>query len=194
MVHTYSVKAEGDKLLAPNFRVGEFACHDGSDTVLVDDELPELLQQIRDHFKVPVTINSGYRTPEYNISPAVNGVPGSQHTLGTAADIVVRGVSPLEVAQYAEHLMPDKGGIGVYLGFTHVDVRRARARWDKRSGAEVAVSGWPGYKAPWYQDHADWAMARGITAKADRPNEPCTRAELWAMIHQLAIKIKKEDI
>lgn len=191
MVHTYSVKAEGDKLLAPNFRVGEFASQDGADEVLVDDGLPELLQQIRDHFKASVTINSGYRTPAHNAHEG--GVPGSQHTLGTAADIVVRGVSPLEVAQYAEHLMPNRGGIGVYLGFTHVDVRQSRARWDKRSGVEVAVSGWPGYKAPWYQDHADWAMARGLTAKADKPNEPATRAEIWAMLHQLA-KIKKEEL
>ncbi len=50
---------------------------------------------------------SGYRSPAHN--KALGGVDGSQHTKGTAADIVVRGVSPLEVAQYAEHLMPDKG-------------------------------------------------------------------------------------
>lgn len=192
MVRTYSVKAEGDKLLAPNFQVREFASHDGDDIVWLDDELPELLQQIRDHFKAPVTINSGYRSPAHNA--AVGGVKNSQHTLGTAADIVVRGVSPLEVAQYAEHLMPDRGGIGVYKDFTHVDVRAVRARWDNRSGKEVGVAGWPGYKAPWYQDHADWALARGITAKADRPDEPCTRAEVWAMLHQLAIAIKKEEL
>lgn len=193
MARTYSVKRDGrEKKLAANFALGELASKDGADEVLVDDGLPVLLQQIRDHFKVPVTINSGYRSPAHNA--AVGGVKNSQHTLGTAADIVVRGVSPLEVAQYAEHLMPDRGGIGVYLGFTHVDVRRPRARWDNRSGAEVAVPGWPGYKAPWYQDHADWALARGITAKADRPDEPATRAEVWAMLHQMAIKIKKEEI
>lgn len=192
MVQTYSLNADGDKLLAPNFRVGEFASQDGADEVLVDDGLPELLQQIRDHFRAPVTINSGYRSLAHNA--AVGGVPGSQHTLGTAADIVVRGVSPLEVAQYAEHLMPNRGGIGVYKDFTHVDVRAVRARWDNRSGKEVGVDGWPGYQAPWYQDHADWALARGITAKADRPNEPTTRAEVWAMLHQLAIAVKKEDI
>ena len=78
-----------------------------SDVVLVDDDLVELLQQIRDHFRAPVIINSGYRSPARD--QAVGGVDGSQHTKGTAADIVVRGVSPLEVAQYAEHLMPDKG-------------------------------------------------------------------------------------
>lgn len=192
MVKTYSVKIDRNKLLAPNFRVGEFASKDGSDTVLIDDSLPVLLQQIRDHFKAPVTINSGYRSPAHNA--AVGGVKNSQHTKGTAADIVVRGVSPLEVAQYAEHLMPNKGGIGVYMDFTHVDVRQRRGRWDNRSGREVGVAGWPGYKAPWYQDHADWALARGITAKANRPDEPCTRAEVWAMLHQFAIAIKKEEL
>ena len=133
---------------------------------------------------------SGYRSPAHN--KALGGVDGSQHTKGTASDIVVRGVSPLEVAQYAEHLMPGKGGIGVYQDFTHVDVRATRARWDNRSGREVGVAGWPGYTAPWYQDHADWALASGITAKADKPNDPATRAEVWAMLHQLHHIIIKE--
>ncbi len=193
MVRTYSVKRDGaGKKLAANFTLGELASHDGADVVLLDDELVILLQQIRDHFKAPVIIHSGYRSPAHNA--AVGGVKNSQHTFGTAADIVVQGYTPLEVAQYAEHLMPKSGGIGVYLDFTHEDVRLTRGRWDNRSGREVTVAGWPGYKAPWYQDHGDWALARGITIKADKPNEPVTRAEVWAMLHQLALAIKKEEI
>ena len=51
-----------------------------------------------------MTINSAYRTPAHN--KAVGGATGSQHVKGTAADIVVAGAAPLEVAQYAEYLMP----------------------------------------------------------------------------------------
>lgn len=122
----------------------EFACNDGSDTVLISDELVDLLQKIRDHFGVAVTINSGYRTSTYN--KKVGGATNSQHVKGTAADIVVKGVDPLTVGQYVEYIMPDHGGIGVYQTFTHVDVRASRSRWDNRSGSEVVVSGWPGYK------------------------------------------------
>ena len=147
MTRTYSRKRDGHKLLAKNFTVSEFACHDGSDPVVVDEALPALLQKIRDHFAVPVVVNSGYRTPAHN--RAVGSGDGSQHLLGTAADIDVRGVEPLRVAQYAEFLLPDSGGIGLYGGFVHVDVRPARARWDSRSGSEAGVSGFPGYVHPW---------------------------------------------
>lgn len=143
-IKTYSVKKDGGTYLSDNFKVKEFACNDGSDTVLISDELVGLLQKIRDHFGVAVTINSGYRTSTYN--KKVGGATNSQHVKGTAADIVAKGVDPLTVAQYAEYLMPNSGGIGVYQTFTHVDVRTSRSRWDNRSGSEVVVSGWPGYQ------------------------------------------------
>lgn len=143
-VKTYSVKKDGNTYLKPNFKVKEFACNDGSDTVLISADLVELLQKIRDHFGVAVTINSGYRTSTYN--KKVGGATNSQHVKGTAADIVAKGVDPLTVAKYAEYLMPNSGGIGVYQTFTHVDVRTSKSRWDNRSGSEVVVSGWPGYQ------------------------------------------------
>lgn len=62
-VRTYSVKKSGDDRLSSNFRVKEFASHDGADTVLIDDDLVYILQRIRDRFQRPVTISSGYRTP-----------------------------------------------------------------------------------------------------------------------------------
>lgn len=142
-VTIYSLKKEGEKQISQNFKVKEFRCKDGSDEVLIADELAELLQNIRDYFGKSVTINSGYRTPSYN--KKIGGATRSQHVEGTAADIVVNGVTPLEVAQYAEYLMPNMGGIGLYSSFTHVDVRRNRARW-KSFGKEVSVSGFPGFK------------------------------------------------
>ena len=155
-IKTYSVKKDGGTYLSDNFKVKEFACNDGSDTVLISDELVDLLQKIRDHFGVAVTINSGYRTSAYN--KKVGGATNSQHVKGTAADIVAKGVTPLEVAQYAEYLMPNSGGIGVYQTFTHVDVRADRSRWDNRSGSEVTVSGWPGYKEETEMSETDKAI------------------------------------
>lgn len=163
-VKSYSVKKSGSTYLSDNFKVREFACNDGSDTVLISDELVNVLQKIRDHFGVAVVINSGYRTIAYN--KKVGGVSNSQHLKGMAADIVAKGITPLEVAQYAEYLMPNSGGIGVYQTFTHIDVRSDRSRWDSRSGNDITVSGWPGYKEETEMSETDkaiqWVQSVGI--------------------------------
>ena len=129
-INAYSKAKDGGKKLSTHFKVKEFACKDGSDAVLVAPRLVMVLQSIRSHFGAAVTINSGYRTPQYNTK--VGGVAHSQHCYGTAADIVVRGQKPAAVAAYARELMPDWGGVGVYnqKGFTHIDIREARADWN----------------------------------------------------------------
>ena len=138
MIEKYSRKKDGNKRLSANFCVSEFACHDGSDNVLVDTNLVAVLQKIRDRFAKPLNINSAYRTPSYNRK--IGGVSNSQHTLGTAADIAIEGVTPLDIAVFAECLMPSGGGIGLYKNFVHIDVRQRRARW-QNFGKEVSVSG-----------------------------------------------------
>lgn len=145
MIKTYSILKNGNVKLSKDFSVKEFACKNGADTILIDTQLVEILQRIRDHFGKSVTINSAYRTPSYNAS--VGGVRNSQHTKGAASDIVVNGVNPMEVAQYAEYLMPTSGGIGLYKTFTHIDVRSTRARW-KNYGKEITVAGFGGYSEP----------------------------------------------
>ena len=127
-VFGYSVKKQGNVNLSSNFKVKEFKCNDGSDVVFIAPELVDVLQKIRTHFRKPVTINSGYRTPDYN--KKVGGSTNSQHCLGTACDIVVKGIAPKQVATYAETLLKDKGGIGVYDTFTHIDVRESKSRWN----------------------------------------------------------------
>ena len=190
-IKTYSVKKDGGTYLSDNFKIKEFACNDGSDTVLISDELVGLLQKIRDHFGVAVTINSGYRTSTYN--KKVGGVSNSQHVKGTAADIVAKGIDPLTVAQYAEYLMPNSGGIGVYQTFTHVDVRTSRSRWDNRSGSEVVVSGWPGYQedtmtetdkaVQWVQDVG--IMAGNSSGDMMLDSNP-TRRQIAIMLYRFA--------
>lgn len=128
-VKKYSVKKSGEAKLSANFRVKEFASHDGADTVYIDDELVYLLQRVRDRFQRPVVITSGYRTAGYN--KAIGGSAGSNHTKGLAADIQVKGVHPVIVAMYAEELRV--GGIGLYAysdgGFCHIDTRAVKYRW-----------------------------------------------------------------
>ena len=126
-INAYSKAKDGGKKLSTNFTVKEFACKDGSDAVLVAPRLVMVLQSIRSRFGAAVTINSGYRTPQYNAK--VGGVAHSQHCYGTAADISVQGKTPAAVAAYARELMPDWGGVGIYETFTHIDVREAKADW-----------------------------------------------------------------
>lgn len=126
-IKAYSKKRDGNKKLSANFRVKEFACTDGSDPIFIDTELVNVLQKIRTHFGKSVTISSAYRTPGKN--KACGGTTYSQHLYGKAADIKVKGVSPKTVAAYAEKLLKDKGGIGIYGTFTHIDVRSTKARW-----------------------------------------------------------------
>lgn len=127
-VKVYSKTKDGAKQLTKNFKVREFACSDGSDVIFVSEGLVAVLQQIRSHFGKAVTVNSGYRTPAKN--KTVGGAAYSQHLYGLAADITVQGVSSRTVAAYAETLLPDTGGIGIYDTFTHIDVRSAKSRWN----------------------------------------------------------------
>lgn len=126
-IKAYSKAKDGNKNLSTNFKVREFACTDGSDPIFIDSELVNVLQKIRTHFGKSVTITSAYRTPGKN--KAVGGETYSQHLYGRAADIKVKGVSPAKVAAYAETLLKNRGGIGTYSTFTHIDVRSSKSRW-----------------------------------------------------------------
>lgn len=124
--------------LTASFSLQEFDCKDGTEvpTHLVKNvrELAENLQVLRDHLKVPIHINSGYRTPEYN--EKVGGEDQSLHLTAHAGDITARDFTPDEVADTIEQLIKEgkmkQGGLGRYNGFTHYDVRGKRARWDNR--------------------------------------------------------------
>lgn len=52
---------------------------------------------------------------------------------GTATDIVVKGMTPDEVADACEKF----DGLGRYDTFTHIDSRGKKARWDFRSKKEI---------------------------------------------------------
>lgn len=140
-IKNYSLKKQGDNKLTPHFRVREFKCNDGSDSVLVDDKLVKLLEQIRTWAGDSIRITSAYRTATYN--KRIGGAANSQHTKGTAADIVVTGKDPGDVARFAQAI--GAGGVGHYTAqrFTHVDVRSGRAYWknDGRGDRNVSTHG-----------------------------------------------------
>ena len=119
-----------------NFSIGEFECKCGCimpDEVLYNVvKLANQLQTIRDVIKTPIQINSAYRCKKHN--KAIGGSASSQHILGKAADIVVRGYDPsLEIYPLIEELINEgqilQGGLGDYPTFTHIDIRKTKARW-----------------------------------------------------------------
>ena len=75
-------------------------------------------------------MTSWLRPPAAN--KIVGGVSNSQHLLGWAVDIQIKGYLPRDVATALDATWG--GGLGDSLTFTHLDMRhlmgRTRARWD----------------------------------------------------------------
>ena len=130
--------------LSENFNSSEFDCHGSgccSETI-VNPKLVEYVQKIRDHFGKSITVTSGYRCPVHN--KRIGGATGSRHSKGDAADIVVSGVAPREVAKYAESI--GIKGIGLYETnadghFTHVDTRDVKSFWYGQNEAKRTTFG-----------------------------------------------------
>ena len=117
-----------DENVSKNFKRSEFVCKCGCGKYNADPKLVKSLQKLRDTIGTSIIINSACRCEAHN--KAVGGVPNSQHVQGKAADIRVSDLTPKELAKFAEEI-PDfnKGGIGTYNSFVHVDVRGTKARW-----------------------------------------------------------------
>ena len=115
--------------ISRHFSSEEFACKCGCGFDKISMELVQVLEELREIYRQPITINSGCRCEDHNRK--VGGEKGSKHILGEAADIVVRGSSPAKVNQYLDRKYPDKYGIGLYKTWVHLDVRKEKARWSK---------------------------------------------------------------
>lgn len=121
--------------LTKNFDLEEFHCRDGTKVPaeLMPNvrELADNLQALRDEIGEPVHINSAYRHAAYN--KKIGGVPSSQHIKAKASDITAKSYTPKQLAAVIERLIKAgrmrQGGIGIYPGFTHYDVRGTKARW-----------------------------------------------------------------
>lgn len=126
--------------LTEHFALSEFKSKDGADfPPWAPCRLADLCEQLEALRAAlghrPITILSGYRSPEHN--KAVGGAKRSQHKEARAADVVVDGVSPEKVHATILKLIRlggmKKGGVGLYPGrFVHYDTRGHNARWRGR--------------------------------------------------------------
>ena len=138
-----------DMDITQHFQASEFRCKDGTDypAEWVQDRLTPLcsmLEVIREAAGGrSITVICGYRTPNYNASLAAAGhnvAASSFHMQGQAADIAAEGMAASDLHAlihllYAQGRLPLLGGLGVYPGWCHVDIRQRPAdghlaRWD----------------------------------------------------------------
>jgi len=113
--------------VSKDFSRWEFACKDNCGFDVVDAELLEVLQRIRDRFNRKITLHSGCRCFVHNTK--VKGSKHSQHLLGKAADITMENVWPVTLYDYLDQVYPLSYGIGLYDTFIHIDVRSKKTRW-----------------------------------------------------------------
>ena len=107
-----------------------FRCHYNDRVKPIDPELFLLMDQIHTRLgagRRPLTLISGYRSPEYNqllISRGSGVAKRSFHLKGMAADIQIKGVSLTSLCREARQTQG--GGVGLYSRFVHVDVGPVR--------------------------------------------------------------------
>lgn len=100
---------------------------------MIDTELVEKLQRIRDVLGVKIKVTSGYRCITHNASKAVQGSRTSKHLYGFAADwrTLNRTVNPVALGIIAQAV--GFGGIGIYwhpkAAMCHADTRAGKATW-----------------------------------------------------------------
>lgn len=123
--------------ITPHFHFSEMDCRDG--TPIPDHLLSNVitlctnLEIIRKAVGAPLHINSCYRHAAYN--KKVGGVPSSQHLTASAADFTVKHLTPVELGAIIKDLIKRKqvrpGGIGIYKGFVHYDIRGRLTEWSQ---------------------------------------------------------------
>jgi len=110
-----------------------------------------VLQPVRDHFKKPVDISSGYRSPQLNV--AIGGSSTSHHCLGMAADFEIMGMDNKELAQWVRDNLKftqlilefytdgDPNSGWVHVGYDPVDLKCEVLRARKVNGKTIYSQG-----------------------------------------------------
>jgi uncharacterized protein YcbK (DUF882 family) len=129
-------------ILTPHFNKKEFASRDGAgmpESVWANIKiLASQLEVLRAHLGKPINVTSGFRSEAHN--NRIGGKKNSQHLLGKASDLQVKGLKPKTVYKAIEKLIEQgemlEGGLGLYDTFVHYDIRGTEARWDNSTKDE----------------------------------------------------------
>lgn len=123
---TYSLADNPNMKLSDNLSLSEVASKCGTNVVRVHPYMPIMFQAIRNEFGAPITINSGYRSPQHNAN--VGGATESTHVYGMALDLSASDLSALDKAiqTVIEQNKAYIGGYKRYKTFIHVDCWKRR--------------------------------------------------------------------
>ena len=137
-----------------------------------------VLDELRKFFDVPVTINSVYRSPEYN--PLIGGASRSQHMGFVAIDINVRGVTPTAVADQLLAWQDQDKWFDTPIKLTPVDVKVPAGKIPRTDLATREVDGKVQFQykgGVGYYTTFTHMDTRGIRAEWDnRPNDAENRS------------------
>ena len=133
-------KTPGAPAGVKNFTYAEMEYYDRIPKELIPnaDKVLQNLQVLRDACGKPISVMSGYRSPERNEN--VGGAKKSQHMEANACDIKIKDMKPEDAAKLVEKLIAEgkmcQGGLGIYPrstaaeGWIHYDTRGVKARWN----------------------------------------------------------------
>lgn len=137
-----------DGQVTQHFNISEFKCKANGEVIINADVIAHIqrLEEFRQWYGRAMSINSGYRTPEYN--KKIGGAPQSQHMLGVASDIALplqefAGYSKTRQNEFLNNVKKKwteicnadglGGGVGFYDTFIHLDSRKTVSHWDLRT-------------------------------------------------------------
>lgn len=114
--------------VSKHFSRREFACADGCGFEAVDAELLDIAEQLREKIGA-FTPNCACRCLEHNRN--VGSKDTSFHVKGMAMDIPIKdNIRRQEVYEWLDNwVLFERGGLGLYDTFIHIDLRRTKARW-----------------------------------------------------------------
>lgn len=128
------IKAPEGKI-TEHFSWDEAACHCCGNVPNVDEVIKtaEWLERVRAILGCPIRVLSWCRCSKKNAA-TVGAAKNSYHLKGVAVDIACKIYSPAKVQKLlAAYQGVGKliGGMGSYLGFTHIDRRKKAAIWEE---------------------------------------------------------------
>lgn len=121
-----AVRSVTSKKIGKYFYESEFQCKCGKckTVCIINPELIERLDRVRECYEMPIRITSGFRCKEHNAK--VGGSPTSRHIHGDAADITGDDLTLLyELVQEEFMAVGDGREAGRFI---HVDLRKGRQR------------------------------------------------------------------
>jgi uncharacterized protein YcbK (DUF882 family) len=129
-IKVYARTNRGNNIkLSTNFKLSEFECRCNmcKDT-LVDTDLVNKLQRVRDWWGKPLSFSSAYRCCRHNQS-IKGAATNSYHTKGMAVDISTVGMTDEEATKLFQHCETLFNGCEKGNGFIHCDTREKKQNW-----------------------------------------------------------------